>query len=56
MNDVMPGSTEDFGRFEKSQLVELSSASGEDGWLSKPGQWPYGGCHTCWGVQMEKPA
>ena len=30
----MSGSAEDFGRFEKSQLVELSSASGEDGWLS----------------------
>ena len=38
---------EDFGRFWKSQLVEMRPASGEDGWLSLARGDLYGGCHTC---------
>ena len=41
-----------FGGFWKSQLVELSSASGEDGWLSLAHRSQVsglcGGCHTNW--------
>ena len=35
------------GDFEKSQLVELNSASGEDGWLLLARGDVCGGCHTC---------
>ena len=42
-----------FWEIWKSQLVELSSASGEDGWLSlarrSQASGLCGGCRTCWG-------
>ena len=47
--------TEDFGRFEKSQLgfcgltEELSSASGEDGWLSQARRGLALDAHVVWG-------
>ena len=40
---------EDLGRFWKSQRVEMSPASGEDGWFSLAHGDLCGGCHTCWG-------
>ena len=45
--------TEDLGDFEKVSRVELSPASGENGWhsLARRGQASglCGRCHTCWG-------
>ena len=40
---------ENFGRFWKTQLVEMRPASGEDGWFSLAHGNLCGGCHTCWG-------
>ena len=47
---------EDFGRFWKSQLVEMRPASEEDGWLSLARGDLCGGCHTCsrWKSQNRK--
>ena len=39
---------EDFGRFWKSQFVEMRPASEEDGWFSLARGDLCGGCHTCW--------
>ena len=48
-NDVMHRKrAENFGRFWKSQLVELRPASGKDGWLSLAHGNLCGGCHMCW--------
>ena len=48
-NDVMHRKrVEDFGRFWKSQWVEVRPASGEDGWFSFACGDLCGGCHTCW--------
>ena len=45
---------EDFGRFWKSQWVELRPTSGEEGWLLLPRRTQAsghcGGCHMCWGA------
>ena len=40
---------DDFGRFWKSELVEIRPASGEDVWFSLARGDLCGGCHTCWG-------
>ena len=52
------GSARRIWRFWKSQLVKLSPASGEDGWLSlarrSQASGLCGGCHTCWGGQNRK--
>ena len=47
--------TEDFRDFWKSQLVELSPASGEDGWLSVAHEALWRVWHEMEGGQMEKP-
>ena len=47
-------SAEDFGRFWKSQWVEMRPSSREDGWLSLAHGDRCGGCHTCWGCADEK--
>ena len=44
-NDVMH--RKDFGRFWKSQWVEMRPASGEDDWFSLARGDLCGGCHTC---------
>ena len=49
VNDVMHRKrAEDFGRFWKSQLVEMRPASGEDSWFSLAHVDLCGRCHTCW--------
>ena len=50
VNDVMHRKrTEDFGRFWKSQWVEMRPASEEDGWFSLARGDLCGRCHSCWG-------
>ena len=52
------GSAQRILGFWKSQLVELSPATGEDGWLSLPRRSQasrlWGRCRTRWGGQMKK--
>ena len=49
-NDVMHRKrAEDFGRFWKSQWVEMRPTPGEDGWFLLACGDLCGGCHTCWG-------
>ena len=42
---------EDLGDFEKVNWVEFSLGSRRSAFACspKPGQWPCGGCHKCWG-------
>ena len=47
---------EDFGRFWKSQLVEMRPASGGDGWLSLARGDLCGGCQTCSGGGADEKA
>ena len=49
------GRAEDFGDFEKSQLVELSPASEEGGWLSLARGGLGQVSHEMWGEEMKKP-
>ena len=49
-------SAEDFGGFWKSQWVEfcLGRRRLAFAYSLKPGQWPCGGCQTCWGAGIWK--